>query len=398
MQKVIFLALFVSVVAIAQNFNLSPNMSLPVPVVGVDPGPDWADNLNSSLTIIDGHNHTPGSGVQVPTSGININSNLTYSNFAAVDLKACTYQAQTSYSTHLSTYVIGNDLYYTDGAGNVVRITASGAVAGTPGSISGLVSPASATYNPGTGTFIWQSNTNTAAIMDAASIIVRKTTASSNGITISAPSALASNYGIILPALPGTTQALNITSSGTMGTITYDNIGVAMTATGANAIAATMTSTGANAIGATMTSTGANAILNTQNVTGLTTNWAAYTPTLSGITTTGVSFIWRKVGQSIEVIGQATVTAGSGSELRIQLPNSFVVASLMPQTSPAKNNVVGTLLRATASSASNFIIAGNGNAYVNVSFNGASSNPTDAIIGSDLGNFAFTCQFTLMVQ
>jgi len=35
------------------NFILSPQMSLPVPVVGIDSGPDYAFNINSSLSLID---------------------------------------------------------------------------------------------------------------------------------------------------------------------------------------------------------------------------------------------------------------------------------------------------------------------------------------------------------
>ena len=47
------------------NVTLSPNMNLPVPVVGQDPGPDWANNINSSLGILDQHDHTPGKGIQI---------------------------------------------------------------------------------------------------------------------------------------------------------------------------------------------------------------------------------------------------------------------------------------------------------------------------------------------
>jgi hypothetical protein len=50
------------------NTTTSPFMGMPVPVVGVDPGPDWANDNNSCLSIIDSHNHTTGNGA--PLSGL----------------------------------------------------------------------------------------------------------------------------------------------------------------------------------------------------------------------------------------------------------------------------------------------------------------------------------------
>ena len=41
---------------------LTPQMNLIQSTVNVDSGLTWELNLNASLSIIDGHNHTPGSG------------------------------------------------------------------------------------------------------------------------------------------------------------------------------------------------------------------------------------------------------------------------------------------------------------------------------------------------
>ena len=54
----------------------TPNMNLPESIVNVDSGLTWEQNLNKSLTIIDGHNHTTGYGVPIPPAGLNINSDL----------------------------------------------------------------------------------------------------------------------------------------------------------------------------------------------------------------------------------------------------------------------------------------------------------------------------------
>lgn len=223
------------------NFTLSPSMSLPIPVVGVAPGPEYAEDVNSALTILDGHDHSAGSGVQITPGGLDINSDLTFGNnnlTNARSLRLFPQSATLGLVTDVGClYEVNDDLYYNDGSGTPIRITQSGGIAGTPGSIANLVSPASASYVAFNSTFVWQSAANTAANMDGGSFIFRKLTAGSPGITMSAPSSLSSNYSIVLPALPGSTSALNIDTSGNMGTISYDGIGQAMTSTGANSIA-----------------------------------------------------------------------------------------------------------------------------------------------------------------
>lgn len=52
------------------NFTNTPNMNLILPDVGVEAGPLYADDLNDSLTLIDGHNHTPGYGVPIPLNAL----------------------------------------------------------------------------------------------------------------------------------------------------------------------------------------------------------------------------------------------------------------------------------------------------------------------------------------
>jgi len=200
----------------------SANMMLPIPVIGQDPGPDYAANLNASLTILDAHNHAPGSGVLISPDGLDINTDLTFGSNNATALRSVRFTAQgapLALVTDLGCiYESGVDLYYNDGVGNQVRITQSGGIAGTPGSITGLVPPASVNYSSGPGTFIFQSGVNISANLDGASITLRNQTLASNGITISAPAALASNFTITLPgSLPSTgTQALFINSAGTV--------------------------------------------------------------------------------------------------------------------------------------------------------------------------------------
>lgn len=204
------------------NTIQSPNMLLPVPTVGTDPGPDWANNLNACLTQIDAHNHTSNQGVQIPPGGLNINADLTFQGNNATNLRSTRFTIQGSpLSTSSSSdvgcvYVSGVDLYYNDVSGNQVRITSGGGVAGSPGSITNLNAPASAAYVSGNQTFVWQSASNTPANMDFASAKLRNLTAGSKALTLSPPNAMASDYSIVLPSLPATTNFMVMDNAGTI--------------------------------------------------------------------------------------------------------------------------------------------------------------------------------------
>lgn len=198
--------------------SLTPNMSLPVPTVGEAGGPLYAQLIDNCLTIIDAHDHTAGSGVQITPDAMNINADLSMGGNNLTSARSLRLSPQSAVLVGSSDlgclYEVGVDLYYNDGNGNNVRITQSGAVAGTPGSISNLTSPASASY--ATATFTFQSDALTPANIDGGSFILRNITASSNGITLSPPGSLSSNYTITLPALPASTQPLSIDTSGNM--------------------------------------------------------------------------------------------------------------------------------------------------------------------------------------
>lgn len=200
----------------------TPNMNLVVPVAGVETGPQYANDLVSCFSVIDQHDHSPGNGVQITTAGLNINADLSFGGNNATVLRSVRLSSQSAVIVAASDldclYVVGVDLYYNDGNGNNVRITQSGAVAGTPGSIASLASPASATYVSGSQTFVWQSAANTAANMDCGSVILREVAASANGVTLSSPTALSSSYSVTFPAaLPAATHFMSIDASGNIG-------------------------------------------------------------------------------------------------------------------------------------------------------------------------------------
>lgn len=207
----------------------SPNMSLMLPTVGQELGPAWANDLNSSLTTIDQHTHAAGSGVQITPAGINVSSDLAFNINNAISLRSSRYTTQSSalsLGTDLAcSYSAGTngDLYWNDLVGNKIQITASGGVAGTPGSISGLTSPASASYVVANQTFVWQSNVSTAANMDAATLIIRYPgsypSPAGNFIAIQAPVGLSSGFAITLPpVLPGSQSVVTIDATGQIAT------------------------------------------------------------------------------------------------------------------------------------------------------------------------------------
>lgn len=295
------------------DYNLSSNMSLPIPTVGVDSGPDWASNLNACLTIVDGHTHSAGSGVAITPSGININTDFPYNNYNATNVKSLRFYSQSAVLSGGSDlgclYEVSNDLYFNDGVGNQIRMTQSGAVAGTPGSIASLASPATATYVSANQTFVWQSAALTPANLDAGSVIIRNVTASSKGITLSAPNALASNFSLILPTLPAQQNAMTLDASGNISSVTWDTLAANMTATGTSSLVATMTSGNADTIAGKFSITGTGSIASTMT--------AANTDTIGGkMTSTGSNAIsvvrTRATGSSVGTGGIA-IGASSGS-------------------------------------------------------------------------------------
>ena len=214
-------------------------MSLIEPTVGVDPGPDWASNLNSSLTIIDGHDHSSGKGVQITPSGLNISADLPINGNNLTLVRSTRFQPQVTPISGASdigvVYESGVDLYYNDGNGVQIQITKNGGVAGTPGSIANLVPPASASYISGSGTFQFESGSNTAANIDAASYVLRNMTAGSFGVTLSPISSLSSNYTLTLPTLPLQQSFMTLDQSGNISAPwTVDNSTLAIS--GSNVI------------------------------------------------------------------------------------------------------------------------------------------------------------------
>lgn len=243
---------------------VSSNMNLPVPTVSTDFGPDWATNLNACLSAIDGHDHTSGKGVAIPPSGLNINTSLPMNNNSLTGTKAVVFQAQSSLVTLQAAYVIGVDLYYNDGSGNVIRITQSGAVSGATGTITGLPSgTASAAYQSVPETFVFQSATNTPANIDGRNFILRNNAANSKGLTLSPPAAMGADITETLPSPPAATAFMTMSSAGAMGVTIPIALGItnSMIANGTIAFAKLVAPAYVNGNGSTGTTTTTTTVL-----------------------------------------------------------------------------------------------------------------------------------------
>ncbi len=216
--------------------NNSPAMNLPIPQVGSESGPQYAQDVNNCLILVDQHNHSPGFGVQISPNGLNINSDLTFNANNLITVRSVRFSPQTA---TLSTpadvgclYEVTNDLYYNDGLGNQIRLTQAGGIVGTSGSIANLVAPASATYVSLTQTIVFQSDTNTAANLDAGFIVLRTAAANSPGLTLTVPASISSDYSIALPLLPASTLPVSLDSAGNMSTGQIGTAGIANAAIG----------------------------------------------------------------------------------------------------------------------------------------------------------------------
>jgi len=310
------------------NFIISPNMSLPVPTPGQDPGPDYATNNSSSLNIIDGHNHSPGSGVQINPNGININSDLQMNGNNLTTIHALEFNNLSATlpgsSPYLNTaYAASGNLYFNDGSGNVVQITKAGSVNATSSGISS--GTASAAFSAGV--LVVDANTNTPANIQCASILLGNNVSGSNYLTLSPPSSLASNYSITLPLTPGSTGLLSLDNSGTMAVQSYqtagDNVGQAMTSVGANPVANARTRTVGTSVAAGGIAISAAAAINITN--------GSYTSigVTATITTTGrpVMLMLMPDGSGTDAIFGASTSGGSPATYGVAFANNGTTIS-----------------------------------------------------------------------
>lgn len=235
----------------------TPNMNLfsLVPGPNGTPGPTYATEIVNNFNVIDQHDHTAGSGVAIPTAGLNINANLPVNGFSLTGIDRVQMDDRSAAPTGTANYrslsVVNGDLYFLDDSGNSIQMTSSGSVnvsgTGNLGGISG-----SAGVNFLLATDAWQliDDAGDRARLNAADLRVyeKGATSISNYVQLSSPGSLAASYTLTYPAaLPASTGYLTSNSGGTLSFSTADQIGQGMTSTGANALLGVATDIGSNA-------------------------------------------------------------------------------------------------------------------------------------------------------
>lgn len=193
----------------------TPNMTLIVPVIGADSGLTWEQSMNTNSATIDQHNHSPGQGIQIPPSGLNINTALTFNNQQATSLQAVQLQAQTSLATLGALYVVGANLFYNDYAGNAIQITAGGNVNATSSGITSGTASASFVSS----VLVVNAAVNKPANIQAGSILLGNNITGSNYLTLQPPNAMGSSFSLTLPTVPSVTSIMQLDSSGNMSSV-----------------------------------------------------------------------------------------------------------------------------------------------------------------------------------
>ncbi len=330
--------------------NNSPSMNLPIPTPGVTPGDDYAIDLNNSLTIIDGHDHSIGSGVQITPPGLNINTALPMNNNILGTVKSIHFQVQTVNAANQSMFFKGVDLYVTDGNGVVIPITTGGAVAATVGTLSGGTATAAFVTNrlrvlsDSSGLY------NAAGDVDGASFTFRNITPNSTfGITLSAPAALAANATYYFPPAAPVASGTSLMRMDSSGNIGWVAASTDISATTANAVGQAMNATGANAIGVSMAATGANAVANSRTR-------AVGTPAaVGGVAKSSSSGSFSTASTTPVFVTNLNVTiTGSGRPIMVQLVPSLSNPACGVGGTPGTTALL-TIVRGLTTILSNFV-------------------------------------------
>lgn len=209
----------------------TPYMNLILPVPTSEPGPTWAEELVTAFNSVDSHNHSSGQGVQVPSAGLNINADLNTNNYNFTNFRTTRYQDQGSSLAGASDkgclYIAAGNLYYNNGSGVAIQLTAGSALnAASIGGIGGdySTSTASEYYTSAQTTFYFTQAANTVAALAGGAYSFYYNLLSGFAVTMQASASLGASYALTLPtALPASQAVLTSNASGVMSFATIDN-------------------------------------------------------------------------------------------------------------------------------------------------------------------------------
>jgi len=236
--------------------------SISKPAVGVDTGPTWATNLNTSLDAIDGHDHSTNKGVRITPAAVNINADLEFNQNSASELKNVIFDSSvTAATTSYSLYQTSGNLFWRNGSGTAVQVTIGAAVNSGAGSISGMSgTDAGASYTDSSKTFNFftDSGNSDYGKMAHADLVLFKfsddNSADTDYVTIAANSGVSGSSGTIyVPSENGTflttatnyAGAINIATSNSNNPINLKPHGTGYVVVGNGGATGKVTSNGA---------------------------------------------------------------------------------------------------------------------------------------------------------
>jgi hypothetical protein len=188
--------------------NPTQYMYLTLPTVSVTAGPLYAQDVNASFLLVDQHDHTPGKGKQVPVAGMNFNGNLLLNGFQVnnIDQLAFVIRSATVAGSVGTLYASGQDLYFIDGTGAIIQITAGHSVnvTGTGGWTGNYGTGGStASYTTiGTVFALFSVSGQYGKLATGDLQLYKANTASAAPVTILSPLTTTGAYSLTLPSTP----------------------------------------------------------------------------------------------------------------------------------------------------------------------------------------------------
>lgn len=198
-------------------------IGISLPVVGVTADAAGEQLILDFLAAID-----TVLSAKVTPAGLDINANLSFRSgvtaYAATDLLKANFSSQSSplnAGLHpVAAYASGGDLYYNDGSGNQIQMTAAGAVnVSSAGGITGAgygTGGVEVNWDSGNSKYRMRSGTATDAFGDVECDDVRLNDGSTNFVTLTAGS-MAADYTMTLPtAVPAAQSLVQMDASGVL--------------------------------------------------------------------------------------------------------------------------------------------------------------------------------------
>jgi microcystin-dependent protein len=121
-------------------------MNLTLPTPSVTEGPDYAEQLNTALEVVDEHDHSAGKGTPIPTAGIEIDADLDFDDNKLTAVQAVNFEdqdANLSAANVQSLHTVDGDLWFNNSSGTPVQITQGSSIASASSPLvpSGVIWP-----------------------------------------------------------------------------------------------------------------------------------------------------------------------------------------------------------------------------------------------------------------